>query len=488
MNPGFVHLRLHTEYSLADSVIRVPELMQAARTIDMPAVALTDQSNLFALIKFYQEAEEAGIKPLVGADLRVRDGDNGETALITLLCCDHKGYLNLSALITRSYLEGQKRGQPLVEREWFTGRSAGLIALSGGREGDVGRALLAGRAADARARLAVWQTLFPQRFYIELQRTNRDQEAEYLDAAVKLAAAEGVPVVATNDVRFITADEFEAHEARVCIQEGRVLADPRRPKLYSEQQYLKSGKEMAELFADLPEALENSVEIAKRCNLTLELGKNYLPAFPVPEGYTTDSFLRAEAERGLVQRLEKILAKAGAQREVRERQYRERLHLELDVIAGMGFPGYFLIVADFIRWARENGVPVGPGRGSGAGSRTCSATTSTTAASPGIGACPTRKSIGIRPSRPTGPVTTSSDDGATLPVETLPKGLIDAPRVRPTAITLSPDSPGAASVETSCARSRAPTGARTVPGSARTTAAISKTAPAYAMRRQSMQS
>ncbi|MFI4967710.1 MAG: DNA polymerase III subunit alpha [Gammaproteobacteria bacterium] len=368
MNPRFVHLRLHTEYSLVDSVIRVPDLMRATAAGGMPAVTLTDQGNLFALIKFYEEAQDAGIKPIVGADMRVREGENGEAALITLLCCDHAGYLNLSALITRSYLEGQKRGQPLLERVWFAGKTDGLIALSGGREGDIGRALLAGREAEARAKLDAWRALFPERFYIEVQRTGRDQEAEYLDAAVHLAAATGVPVVATNDVRFLKADEFEAHEARVCIQEGRVLDDPRRPKLYSEQQYLKSPAEMAELFADLPEALENSVEIAQRCNLHLELGKNYLPAFPVPEGHTIESFLKAEAERGLALRLEKILAKAGAQREAREQQYRARLALELGVIAGMGFPGYFLIVADFIRWARGNGVPVGPGRGSGAGS------------------------------------------------------------------------------------------------------------------------
>ncbi|HET7176206.1 MAG TPA: DNA polymerase III subunit alpha [Gammaproteobacteria bacterium] len=368
MRPGFVHLRLHTEYSLADSVIRVPDLMRAVRAQGMPAVALSDQGNLFALIKFYEEAEEAGIKPIVGTDLRIRDGDNGETALITLYCCDHQGYLNLSALITRSYLEGQKRGEPVLEREWFAGKTEGLIALSGGKEGDVGRALLAGRAAEARTRLAAWRKLFPERYYLELQRTGRPLENEYLEAVVDLAAAEGVPVVATNDVRFLQRDEFEAHEARVCIQEGRVLDDPRRPRHYSEQQYLKSAAEMAELFADLPEALENSVEIARRCNLHLELGKNYLPAFPVPEGHTTESFLQSEAERGLKARLEKILARAGAQREAREQQYRERLALEIRVIAGMGFPGYFLIVADFIRWAREHGVPVGPGRGSGAGS------------------------------------------------------------------------------------------------------------------------
>jgi len=364
----FVHLRLHTEYSLADSVIRVPELMQALKKTGMPAVALTDQGNLFALIKFYEEAQDAGLKPIVGADLRVREGDNGETTLVTLLCCDHAGYLNLSALITQSYLKGQKLGLPLLEREWLTGKTAGLIALSGGREGDIGRALLAGREAEAHARLAAWRVLFPDRFYIELQRTGREQEAEYLEAAVKLASGNDVPVVATNDVRFLSPGDFEAHEARVCIQEGRVLNDPRRPRNYSEQQYLKSADEMAQLFADLPEALANSVEIARRCNLSLELGKNYLPAFPVPEGHTVESYLRSQAEAGLQRRLEKALAKAAAQREAKQQAYRARLTLELDVIAGMGFSGYFLIVADFCDWARHHGVPVGPGRGSGAGS------------------------------------------------------------------------------------------------------------------------
>ncbi|HSC46908.1 MAG TPA: DNA polymerase III subunit alpha, partial [Gammaproteobacteria bacterium] len=368
MTPRFVHLRLHSEYSLADSVIRVPELLEAAAAQGMPALGVTDRGNLFALVKFYKEALSHGVKPVIGADLKLRHGDNGETVLLTLLCCNRKGYLNLSALITQSYLEGQKLGQPLLERAWFEGKSDGLIALSGGHEGDIGHALLAGRDAEARERLAEWRRLFPDRFYIELQRTGRDQEEEYLEAAVKLAAAAGVPVVATNDARFIRPEEFEAHEARVCIQEGRVLNDPRRPKRYSEQQYLKNEAEMAELFADIPEALENSVEIAKRCNLSLTLGQNVLPAFPVPDGHTVESFLRHEAEAGLIRRLEKILAKAAARRDALRAEYAARLALELDVIAGMGFPGYFLIVADFIRWARENGVPVGPGRGSGAGS------------------------------------------------------------------------------------------------------------------------
>ena len=368
MSPSFIHLRLHTEYSLLDSVIRVPELMQAVAAMGMPAVALTDQVNLFALVKFYKAAQAQGIKPLIGVDMRLRDMEADTFSILTLLCCDSQGYRNLSALITRSYLEGQQRGVPLLERQWFAGHTGGLIALSGAREGDVGRALLAGRDTQGRALLNDWLELFPDHFYIELQRTGREGEEEYLRSAVQLAAVSGVPLVATNDVRFLDAGSFEAHEARVCIQQGRTLNDPRRPRHYSEQQYLRSETEMLQLFSDLPEALANSVEIARRCNFSLHLGENFLPAYPIPESHSTESFLRAEADAGLEQRLARLLTDAGADRETHARPYRERLILELGVILGMGFAGYFLIVADFIRWARHNGVPVGPGRGSGAGS------------------------------------------------------------------------------------------------------------------------
>jgi DNA polymerase III subunit alpha len=368
ISPHFIHLRLHSEHSLVDSVIRVPQLMQRLRDLKMPAVALTDQGNLFALVKFYKAAQAQGIKPIIGADLLLRDSEVDSTYRFTLLCCNSEGYRNLSALITRSYLEGQRRGVPVVERQWFKGQTDGLIALSGGREGDVGRALLAGRLEQAGTLLDGWLKLFPERFYTELQRTGREGEEDYLNAAVKLSGNRGVPLVATNDVRFLNPEEFEAHEARVCIQLGYVLNDKRRPRIYSEQQYLRTEEQMLRLFSDLPEALENSVEIAKRCNFVLRLGESFMPAYPIPQGQTVDSFLRAEAQAGLEWRLSRFLMPPEANREINAKPYRERLQSELDVILRMGFAGYFLIVADFTRWARQNKIPVGPGRGSGAGS------------------------------------------------------------------------------------------------------------------------
>jgi DNA polymerase III subunit alpha len=363
MAQGFIHLRLHTEYSLSDSVVRVPELVAAVAAAGMPAVAVTDQNNLFAMVKFYREALRCGLKPLVGVDLLVREeGERAAATRLTLLCQSQSGYRNLARLLTRAYLEGQERGTPCIERSWLSAAALeGLIALSCATEGDVGRALLNARErGDAERALDAWLTLFPGRFYIELQRLGRAAEEAYIAAAVTLAARRGVPVVATNDVRFLTAAQFESHEARVCIHDGALLADPGRVRRYTRQQYLRTAQEMAALFADLPEALSNSVEIARRCSLVLTLGEARLPQYPVPEGLTTEEFLRAEAARGLAARFAGVgAAPAG---------YGERLGRELDVICHMGFAGYFLIVADFIRWARNNGVPVGPGRGSGAGS------------------------------------------------------------------------------------------------------------------------
>ena len=366
MAPRFVHLRVHSDYSLSDGCLRIPRLVEAAAAAGMPAIAVTDQCNLFAMVKFYRAAIKAGVKPIIGVDLWVQNpADRNLPTRLVLLCQDDVGYLNLTRLITRSYVEGQHRGQPTIEQDWLEDASAGLIALSAGIAGDIGQALLAERPDRARALLDVWRRLFPDRFYLELQRTGRPREEEYLHRAVELALAAQVPVVATNDVRFLAAADFEAHEARVCIHEGRILDDPRRPRPYSEQQYLRSPQEMAELFADIPEALENSVEIARRCNVALTLGKNVLPDFPVPRGMTTESYFGAEARAGLDVRLRLIPAE---EREARAAVYRERLEHEIKVIVEMGFPGYFLIVADFIRWAKDNDIPVGPGRGSGAGS------------------------------------------------------------------------------------------------------------------------
>ncbi|MEA3276945.1 MAG: DNA polymerase III subunit alpha [Pseudomonadota bacterium] len=369
MDPQFVHLHVHSEYSLVDGLLRVKPLIKAAAESGMPAVAVTDQANLFALIRFYRAAVGAGVKPIAGADLWLRnEGDPNKPHRMVLLVQNIRGYRNLTRLISQAYREGQHLGVPQVERGWIAETADGLIALSGGPEGDVGRALLAGHRDQAQTLLGDWLQVFGDRYYLELVRTGRESEAECLELGVELATRMGVPVVATNDVRFLAPEDFEAHEARVCIRDGRTLDDPRRPRRYSEEQFLRSPQEMAELFSDIPEALENSVEIAKRCSLELSLGESFLPDFPVPEGMSMEEFFADESRKGLEWRLERILPPDAPDYGRRRALYDERLKIELDVINQMGFPGYFLIVADFIQWAKDNGIPVGPGRGSGAGS------------------------------------------------------------------------------------------------------------------------
>ncbi len=356
-----------------DSTVRIPVLMGRSVELGMPAVALTDQSNLFGLVKFYRKAFAHGIKPLIGVELRLQNVDEADRPhSLVLLCQSLEGYRNLTRLVSRSYLEGQQRGIPMVDTAWLDDENtAGLIALSGGMHGDIGRALLGEREDVAEQRLRYWQALFPERFYVEVSRAGRPAEEAYLQRAITLAAARSVPVVATNDVRFILAGDYQAHEARVCIQQGRTLADPDRPKSYSEQQYLKSPDEMTALFEDIPEALDNSIEIACRCNLNLTLGESFLPAFPLSDDETPDAFLRKESAAGLDSFLVRKVSQEGldeGQKRVIAAPYESRLAAELEVICDMGFPGYFLIVADFIRWAKTEGIPVGPGRGSGAGS------------------------------------------------------------------------------------------------------------------------
>ena len=369
----FVHLRLHTEYSLTDSTIRIKPLMKAAEKIGMPAIAITDLTNFFGLVKFYKAAMGAGIKPIFGVDVLLVDETGGDTLFhVILLCQNNTGYRNLTKLISRAWQQGQVLGVPRVQRAWLTEFSDGVIMLSGGRDGDVGQALLAGNQELAEKRLQEWLAAFPERYYLELQRTGRDGEEHYTHAAVDLALAYDVPVVATNDVRFVAASDFNSHEARVCINSGNVLADPKRPKHYSQQQYLRTSEEMVALFADIPAAIANTLEIAKRCNVSLTLGKNYLPQFPIPEGMTEAEYFCKVSEEGLEQRLDFLLGEQfprGTAEFAQKRQpYDERLAIELGVINAMGFPGYFLIVADFIQWAKDNAIPVGPGRGSGAGS------------------------------------------------------------------------------------------------------------------------
>jgi len=373
MTDAFVHLHLHTEFSIVDGAVRIPALMAQCVAGQMPAVAMTDQGNLFGLVKFYRSALKNGVKPIIGVDLNIRDADDEERPYqLVLLCQSVAGYRRLTRLISRTYLEGQHRGIPMANRDWLTRENCeGLIALSGGARGDVGRALVAGHEVIANERLAAWLAIFGDRYYLELSRTGRAGEDTYVRRALETASSSGVPVVASNDVRFLGVDDFLAHEARVCIQQGRVLSDAGRPKEYTEQQYLRSAQEMQDLFADVPEALANSVEIAKRCNLDLRLGDPVLPAFPVPDGQTTEEFLRAESARGLQALLDKKIASGEVEEDALKNfaaPYSARLKDELGVICDMGFPGYFLIVADFIDWAKRQEIPVGPGRGSGAGS------------------------------------------------------------------------------------------------------------------------
>jgi DNA polymerase III subunit alpha len=365
----FVHLRLHTEFSLVDGLVRIKPLVKQVAELGMPAVAVTDVCNFYGLIKFRKAAFAAGVQPIFGVDLRVMEADDPERAYpLCLLAMNRAGYHNLTLLISRAYMHGQHLGIPYVRKSWLEETAEGVIALSAGAAGDVGQALLGDRGPLAAERARYWMDLYPQRFYLELHRTGREGDETHLHAAVQLAEELQCPVVATNDVRFLAAEEFEAHEARVCIREGRTLDDPRRARHYTEQQYLRSPAEMAALFADIPEALENSVQIARRCNVELELGVPHLPDYPVPAGQTMDEFFRQQSHEGLDKRLRVLFDAHAADFAEHQQRYRQRLEFELDTIIQMGFPGYFLIVMDFIRWAKHNDIPVGPGRGSGAGS------------------------------------------------------------------------------------------------------------------------
>ncbi|WP_404471657.1 DNA polymerase III subunit alpha [Vreelandella venusta] len=374
MTVPFVHLRLHSEYSLVDGLVKLKSLVSTTAERGMPALALTDEANLFGLVKFYKAAQGAALKPIIGSDLWLHNPhDDAHPYRITLLAMNGVGYRNLTELISKGWSDGQRQGRAILDKQWVLDQNDGLIALSGGREGEIGHHLLSEHEREARLLLEEWQRAFPDRFYLELIRTGRPLEEECVHASVQLAIESNTPVVATNDVRFLEREDFWAHETRVAIGEGKALDDPRRERRYTEEQYLKSPEEMAALFADIPEALENSVMIAERCSVDVRLGEIFLPEFEIPEGMTQDEFFRKVSHDGLTERLdflfpaEQYPRDSDAYREIDQR-YRDRLEFELNVIIQMGFPGYFLIVMDFIQWAKDNDVPVGPGRGSGAGS------------------------------------------------------------------------------------------------------------------------
>ena len=369
---AFVHLHTHSEYSVVDATLKIKEAIAMAQASEQPALALTDQANMFALIKFYTAAEQAGIKPIIGADLWVAPA-SGQPFQITCLCQNMTGYLNLSRLISMAWLKNQQLLNhtllPWVSQDWLARYNEGLIVLSGHQHGDIGQSILQQKPHQIAKQVQWWQHYFPDRFYLELVRTERAGEAQYIEGALDVAARYDLPIVATNDVRFAHADDYDAHEVRVCINEGAVLEDPNRPHRYSEQQFFRTSEQMQALFSDLPEAIENTVEIAKRCNLTLTLDTYFLPDFPVPAGMTMDAYFIEQSEAGLEARLQFLFAHLdSAEYEQKRARYHQRLKFELDIILQMGFPGYFFIVADFIQWAKDHGVPVGPGRGSGAGS------------------------------------------------------------------------------------------------------------------------
>ncbi|HHQ4472071.1 DNA polymerase III subunit alpha [Aeromonas sp. S41-2] len=365
--PRFIHLRVHSDFSMVDGLQKINPIVGAAATNNMPALALTDQMNMCGLVRFYGAAHGKGVKPIVGADFWVQSDELGDEQFrLTLLAMDNDGYQNITLLISRGYQRGHVQGRPVIDKAWLAEHAKGVIVLSGGREGDVGKFLLKGNRQMTEQCLAFYQSHFPDAYYLELLRTGRPDEEVYLHMAVAIATEFALPVVATNEVVFLTADDFDAHEIRVAIHDGYTLMDKRRPRRYSPQQYLRSQEEMAELFADIPEALENTVEIAKRCNVTVRLGEYFLPNFPTGD-MTTEDFLVMKSKEGLEERLE-FLFPDPAVRAERRPEYDERLDIELKVINQMGFPGYFLIVMEFIQWSKDNGIPVGPGRGSGAGS------------------------------------------------------------------------------------------------------------------------
>ena len=405
---SFVHLRVHSEFSLIDGIVKVRPSVERAAEQGMLALGISDQCNFFGLIKFYKACLSQGIKPIVGADFLMDAPNNDDSAnVVTLIAMSNKGYERITELISMAFQKGQRQGIPYIQRQWLSHLNEGIIVLSGGRLGDIGSALLTGKEALASELLKQWQTDFPGRFYLELQRTGRENEEEYIYQVMNLAESQQCPVVATNDVRFLNPNDFEAHEARVCIGEGRTLDDPRRERRYSDQQYFKSAEEMQEIFSDIPEAIENTWQIARRCSVVLRLGEYFLPEYPIPEDFSEDRFFQthpwAELEQraisameekwqgkellpeyknmlttniffqkvsieGLEDRLPSLITPSQPNNSAKIETYFSRLYEELIIIMQMGFPGYFLIVMDFIQWAKDNQIPVGPGRGSGAGS------------------------------------------------------------------------------------------------------------------------
>ena len=362
---AFVHFGIHTEFSITDSIVRIKALVKAAKADNQLALAISDLSNLYATVKFYKACLDAGIKPIIGSEVWLEN----DSTTVTLLASNQVGYKNLTNIVSKGFVDGQVMGKPIIQRDWIFERSEGVIVLFT-EKSDVGQAMLSAHPEKADSLLQQWQTTFADRVYFAIKRTQRANEDRFIEQAIRMSNAFDVPIIAHNDVRFLTEDDFEAHEARVCIANSQVLADPNRPRDYSPEQYLKTQDEMTALFSDMPAVIDNTLDLAKRCNVIIHMGHHDLPEFPIPEGDTIETFFRRTAQEGLEKRLEKLypIEKRDDSWVEKRKPYDARLEFELTTILNMGFPGYFLIVMDFIRWSKANDVPVGPGRGSGAGS------------------------------------------------------------------------------------------------------------------------
>jgi len=368
----FVHLRLHSEYSIVDGLARLDDAVAVAAADGQQALALTDLGNTFGFIKFYRSARAKGVKPILGADLFLTNPENrDQPACVLLLVQNEQGYRNLCELISRAWLTNSHRDRGEIRFEWFLEPSAGplhegLICLSGGADSEISQAIARSALADAKAAAQRYKSVFGDRFYLEVQRV-AVSAADWVGPTAAIASELGIGLVATHPVQFLRPDDFRSHEARVCIAQGETLGNPKRPRLFTADQYLKTQAEMQVLFADLPSAIANTSAIAARCSASLQLGRPQLPNFPTPKGESLEDYLRQESQRGLDQRLIERFPNT-QERQDKRPTYEARLALECETIIQMGFPGYFLIVADFINWAKNNDVPVGPGRGSGAGS------------------------------------------------------------------------------------------------------------------------
>ena len=362
---AFVHFGIHTEFSITDSIVRIKALVKAAKADNQLALAISDLSNLYATVKFYKACLDAGIKPIIGSEVWLEN----DSTTVTLLASNQVGYKNLTNIVSKGFVDGQVMGKPIIQRDWIFERSEGVIVLFT-EKSDLGQAMLSAHPEKADSLLQQWQTTFADRVYFAIKRTQRANEDRFIEQAIRMSNAFDVPIIAHNDVRFLTEDDFEAHEARVCIANSQVLADPNRPRDYSPEQYLKTQDKMTALFSDMPAVIDNTLDLAKRCNVIIHMGHHDLPEFPIPEGDTIETFFRRTAQEGLEKRLEKLypIEKRDDSWVEKRKPYDERLEFELTTILNMGFPGYFLIVMDFIRWSKANDVPVGPGRGSGAGS------------------------------------------------------------------------------------------------------------------------